>query len=169
MDINLFNRYWKNYSDAIESLIIRRANAGYIDVQNINQEISSMSRRWQNDRSIEGQWVQELSEESPSKANRLLQLISSFQFTEEKFETPSMLKYFFLVGVVGIISIVTVISLSLSMWKTILIPVLCIMLAYGFLIPQGNSRKDVAKKNIVRKYVKQLDNLKRNIDQVLSN
>lgn len=169
MDINLFNRYWKNYSDAIESLIIRRANAGYIDVQSINQEISSMSRRWQNDRSIEGQWVQELSEESPSKANRLLQLISGFQFTEEKFETPSMLKYFFLVGVVGIISIVTVISLSLSMWKTILIPILCIMLAYGFLIPQGNSRKDVAKKNIVRKYVKQLDNLKRNIDQVLSN
>ena len=169
MDINLFNRYWKNYSDAIESLIIRRANAGYIDVQSINQEISSMSRRWQNDRSIEGQWVQELSEESPSKANRLLQLISSFQFTEEKFVAPSMLKYFFLVGVVGIISIVTVISLSLSMWKTILIPVLCIMLAYGFLIPQGNSRKDVAKKNIVRKYVKQLDNLKRNIDQVLSN
>ena len=168
MDKDLFNRYWKNYRDSIESLLIRKANAEYIDLRSVNQEIHSMSRKWQSDRSIEGLWVQELKDENPSKANRLLQMISSFQFKEEKFETPSMFIYYLLVGLIGIISIFIVISLSLSMWKTILIPVLCIMLAYGFLIPQGNSKKELAKKDIVRKYSKQLDNLKSNIDHILS-
>ena len=168
MDKNLFNRYWKNYKDSIESLLIRKVNAGYIDLHSVNQEINSMSKKWQSDRTIEGLWVQELKDENPSKANRLLQMISSFQFEEEKFESPSMLIYYSLVGIIGVVSVIIVVSLTLSMWKTILIPVLCVMLAYGFLIPQGNSKKELAKKNIVRKYSKQLDNLKSNIDYILS-
>ena len=168
MDKSLFNRYWKNYKDTIESLLIRRANSGYIDIKNVNQEITSMSRKWQSDRSIEGQWLQGLREENPSKANRVLQMITCFKLTEERFESPSIIKYYIFVGIIGIISIFIVISLSLSMWKTILIPVLCVMLAYGFLIPQGNSKKELAKKNIVKKYSIQLDSLKSSIDQVLS-
>ena len=41
MEVQLFEKYWKNYNDAIASLIIRRANLGRIDIDAINNEIKT--------------------------------------------------------------------------------------------------------------------------------
>lgn len=168
MDKQLFDRYWKNYSDTIVSLLIRRAKVGKININDINQEIKPYSKRWQNDRNVEGLWLQDLREENSVKADKIQQIISNIELKPETFEMPSMSKYYLGVVVIGLLSILAVILMSLSWWKTLLIPILCIMLAWGFLIPQGNSKKEQAITNIVNKYFLQIDGIKKRIDQVLS-
>ena len=168
MEVQLFEKYWKNYNDAIASLIIRRANLGRIDIDAINNEIKTYSRRWQNDKNVEGLWLQELKEENPIKADAIQQIISNIELKAETFEAPSMIKYYVCVAVVSALSIFIVLVLSLSWWTAVLIPILCTMLAYGFLIPQGNSKREQAISSVAKKYVMQIDGFKNRIDRILS-
>lgn len=168
MDKQLFDRYWKNYSDAIESLLIRRSKSGTMNINVINQEIKTFSRRWQNDRNVEGLWLQDLREENLVKADKIQQIISNIELKPETFEVPSMAKYYLGVVVIGLLSILAMVLMSLSWWKTVLIPMLCVMLAWGFLIPQGNSKREQAIMGVVQKYVLQIDGFKEKIDKILS-
>lgn len=167
MEVQLFEKYWKNYNDAIVSLLIRRANSGSIDISTINKEIKIYSKRWLNDKNIEGLWLQELKGENPVKADAVMQIISKIELKTEQFEIPSLIRYYVYVTVVGILSILIVFLLSLAWWKAVLIPILCIMLAYGFLIPQGNSKKEQAIAAVIQRYVLQIDSFKKRIDQLL--
>lgn len=167
MEVQLFEKYWKNYNDAIVSLLIRRANSGSIDISTINKEIKIYSKRWLNDKNIEGLWLQELKGDNPVKAEAVLQIISKIELKTEQFEIPSLIRYYVYVTVVGILSIVIVFLLSLAWWKVVLIPILCIMLAYGFLIPQGNSKREQAIAAVIQRYVLQIDSFKKRIDQLL--
>ena len=167
MEVQLFEKYWKNYNDAIVSLLIRRANSGSIDISTINKEIKIYSKRWLNDKNIEGLWLQELKGENPVKADAVMQIISKIELKTEQFEIPSLIRYYVYVTVVGILSIVIVFLLSLAWWKVVLIPILCIMSAYGFLIPQGNSKKEQAIAAVIQRYVLQIDSFKKRIDQLL--
>lgn len=167
MEVQLFEKYWKNYNDAIVSLLIRRANSGSIDISTINKEIKIYSKRWLNDKNIEGLWLQELKGENPVKADAVMQIISKIELKTEQFEIPSLIRYYVYVTVVGILSILIVFLLSLAWWKVVLIPILCIMLAYGFLIPQGNSKKEQAIAAVIQRYVLQIDSFKKRIDQLL--
>lgn len=167
MEVQLFEKYWKNYNDAIVSLLIRRANSGSIDISTINKEIKIYSKRWLNDKNIEGLWLQELKGDNPVKAEAVMQIISKIELKTEQFEIPSLIRYYVYVTVVGILSIVIVFLLSLAWWKVILIPILCIMLAYGFLIPQGNSKREQAIDAVIQRYVLQIDSFKKRIDQLL--
>lgn len=167
MEVQLFEKYWKNYNDAIVSLLIRRANSGSIDISTINKEIKIYSKRWLNDKNIEGLWLQELKGDNPVKAEAVMQIISKIELKTEQFEIPSLIRYYVYVTVVGILSIVIVFLLSLAWWKVILIPILCIMLAYGFLIPQGNSKREQAIAAVIQRYVLQIDSFKKRIDQLL--
>ena len=168
MEVQLFEKYWKNYNDAIVSLLIRRANSGSIDISTINKEIKIYSKRWLNDKNIEGLWLQELKGENPVKADAVMQIISKIELKTEQFEIPSLIRYYVYVTVVGILSILIVFLLSLAWWKVVLIPILCIMLAYGFLIPQGNSKREQAIAAVIQRYVSQIDSFKKRIDQLLS-
>lgn len=168
MDKQLFDRYWKNYSDTIVSLLIRRSKSGTMNINVINQEIKTFSRRWQNDRNVEGLWLQDLREENPVKADKIQQIISNIELKPETFEVPSMAKYYLGVVVIGLLSILAMVLMSLSWWKSVLIPILCVMLAWGFLIPQGNSKREQAIMGVVRKYVLQIDGFKEKIDKILS-
>lgn len=167
MEVQLFEKYWKNYNDAIISLLIRRANSGSIDISTINKEIKIYSKRWLNDKNIEGLWLQELKGENPVKADAVMQIISKIELKTEQFEIPSLIRYYVYVTVVGILSILIVFLLSLAWWKVVLIPILCIMLAYGFLIPQGNSKREQAIAAVIQRYVLQIDSFKKRIDQLL--
>lgn len=167
MEVQLFEKYWKNYNDAIVSLLIRRANSGSIDISTINKEIKIYSKRWLNDKNIEGLWFQELKGDNPVKAEAVMQIISKIELKTEQFEIPSLIRYYVYVTVVGILSIVIVFLLSLAWWKVVLIPILCIMLAYGFLIPQGNSKREQAIAAVIQRYVLQIDSFKKRIDQLL--
>lgn len=167
MEVQLFEKYWKNYNDAIVSLLIRRANSGSIDISTINKEIKIYSKRWLNDKNIEGLWLQELKGDNPVKAEAVMQIISKIELKTEQFEIPSLVRYYVYVTVVGILSIVIVFLLSLAWWKVVLIPILCIMLAYGFLIPQGNSKREQAIAAVIQRYVLQIDSFKKRIDQLL--
>lgn len=167
MEVQLFEKYWKNYNDVIVSLLIRRANSGSIDISTINKEIKIYSKRWLNDKNIEGLWLQELKGENPVKADAVMQIISKIELKTEQFEIPSLIRYYVYVTVVGILSILIVFLLSLAWWKVVLIPILCIMLAYGFLIPQGNSKKEQAIAAVIQRYVLQIDSFKKRIDQLL--
>lgn len=167
MEVQLFEKYWKNYNDAIVSLLIRRANSGSIDISTINKEIKIYSKRWLNDKNIEGLWLQELKGDNPVKAEAVMQIISKIELKTEQFEIPSLIRYYVYVTVVGILSIVIVFLLSLVWWKVVLIPILCIMLAYGFLIPQGNSKREQAIAAVIQRYVLQIDSFKKRIDQLL--
>lgn len=167
MEVQLFEKYWKNYNDAIVSLLIRRANSGSIDISTINKEIKIYSKRWLNDKNIEGLWLQELKGDNPVKAEAVMQIISKIELKTEQFEIPSLIRYYVYVTVVGILSIVIVFLLSLAWWKMVLIPILCIMLAYGFLIPQGNSKREQAIAAVIQRYVLQIDSFKKRIDQLL--
>lgn len=167
MEVQLFEKYWKNYNDAIVSLLIRRANSGSIDISTINKEIKIYSKRWLNDKNIEGLWLQELKGDNPVKAEAVMQIISKIELKTEQFEIPSLTRYYVYVTVVGILSIVIVFLLSLAWWKVVLIPILCIMLAYGFLIPQGNSKREQAIAAVIQRYVLQIDSFKKRIDQLL--
>ena len=167
MEVQLFEKYWKNYNDAIVSLLIRRANSGSIDISTINKEIKIYSKRWLNDKNIEGLWLQELKVENPVKANAVIQIISKIELKTEQFEIPSLIRYYVYVTIVGILSILIVFLLSLAWWKVVLIPILCIMLAYGFLIPQGNSKREQAIAAVIQRYVLQIDSFKKRIDQLL--
>lgn len=167
MEVQLFEKYWKNYNDAIVSLLIRRANSGSIDINTINKEIKIYSKRWLNDKNIEGLWLQEFKGENLEKANAIMQIISKVELKAEQFDIPSIIKYYVYVAVVGILSILIVFLLSLAWWKIVLIPILCIMLAYGFLIPQGNSKREQAIAAVIQRYVLQLDSFKKRIDQLL--
>ena len=167
MEVQLFEKYWKNYNDAIVSLLIRRANSGSIDISTINKEIKIYSKRWLNDKNIEGLWLQELKGDNPVKAEAVMQIISKIELKTEQFEIPSLIRYYVYVTVVGILSILIVFLLSLAWWKVVLIPILCIMLAYGFLIPQGNSKKEQAIAAVIQRYVLQIDSFKKRIDQLL--
>lgn len=167
MEVQLFEKYWKNYNDAIVSLLIRRANSGSIDISTINKEIKIYSKRWLNDKNIEGLWLQELKGENPVKADAVMQIISKIELKTEQFEIPSLIRYYVYVTVVGILSILIVFLLSLVWWKVVLIPILCIMLAYGFLIPQGNSKREQAIAAVIQRYVLQIDSFKKRIDQLL--
>lgn len=167
MEVQLFEKYWKNYNDAIVSLLIRRANSGSIDISTINKEIKIYSKKWLNDKNIEGLWLQELKGENPVKADAVMQIISKIELKTEQFEIPSLIRYYVYVTVVGILSILIVFLLSLAWWKVVLIPILCIMLAYGFLIPQGNSKKEQAIAAVIQRYVLQIDSFKKRIDQLL--
>lgn len=157
MEVQLFEKYWKNYNDAIVSLLIRRANSGSIDISTINKEIKIYSKRWLNDKNIEGLWLQELKVENPVKADAVIQIISKIELKTEQFEIPSLIRYYVYVTIVGILSILIVFLLSLAWWKVVLIPILCIMLAYGFLIPQGNSKREQAIAAVIQRYVLQID------------
>lgn len=168
MEVQLFEKYWKNYNDAIVSLIIRRAHLGRIDIDTINKEIKTYSKRWQSDKNVEGLWLKELKEENPVKADAILDIISNVELKAEIFETPSMVKYYVWGAVVSIFSILVVLFQSLSWWKTALIPILCTMLAYGFLIPLGNNKRGQAIMTVIQKYVLQIDGFKKKIDQLLS-
>lgn len=168
MDKQLFDRYWKNYSDTIVSLLIRRSKSGTMNINVINQEIKTFSRRWQNDRNVEGLWLQDLREENLVKADKIQQIISNIELKPETFEVPSMAKYYLGVVVIGLLSILAMVLMSLSWWKTVLIPILCVMLAWGFLIPQGNSKREQAIMGVVQKYVLQIDGFKEKIDKILS-
>lgn len=168
MDKQLFDRYWKNYSDTIVSLLIRRSKSGTMNINVINQEIKTFSRRWQNDRNVEGLWLQDLREENLVKADKIQQIISNIELKPETFEVPSMAKYYLGVVVIGLLSILAMVLMSLSWWKTLLIPILCVMLAWGFLIPQGNSKREQAIMGVVQKYVLQIDGFKEKIDKILS-
>lgn len=167
MEVQLFEKYWKNYNDAIVSLLIRRANSGSIDISTINKEIKIYSKRWLNDKNIEGLWLQELKGDNPVKAEAVMQIISKIELKTEQFEIPSLIRYYVYVTVVGILSIVIVFLLSLAWWKVVLIPILCIMLAYGFLIPQGNSKREQAIAAVIQRYVLQIDSFKKRIEQLL--
>lgn len=167
MEVQLFEKYWKNYNDAIVSSLIRRANSGSIDINTINKEIKIYSKRWLNDKNIEGLWLQEFKGENLEKANAIMQIISKVELKAEQFDIPSIIKYYVYVAVVGILSILIVFLLSLAWWKIVLIPILCIMLAYGFLIPQGNSKREQAIAAVIQRYVLQLDSFKKRIDQLL--
>lgn len=167
MEVQLFEKYWKNYNDAIVSLLIRRANSGSIDISTINKEIKIYSKRWLNDKNIEGLWLQELKGENPVKADAVIQIISKIELKIEQFEIPSLIRYYVYVTIVGILSILIVFLLSLAWWKVVLIPILCIMLAYGFLIPQGNSKREQAIAAVIQRYVLQIDSFKKRIDQLL--
>lgn len=167
MEVQLFEKYWKNYNDAIVSLLIRRANSGSIDISTINKEIKIYSKRWLNDKNIEGLWLQELKGENPVKADAVIQIISKIELKTEQFEIPSLIRYYVYVTIVGILSILIVFLLSLAWWKVVLIPILCIMLAYGFLIPQGNSKREQAIAAVIQRYVLQIDSFKKRIDQLL--
>lgn len=167
MEVQLFEKYWKNYNDAIVSLLIRRANSGSIDISTINKEIKIYSKRWLNDKNIEGLWLQELKGENPVKADAVIQTISKIELKTEQFEIPSLIRYYVYVTIVGILSILIVFLLSLAWWKVVLIPILCIMLAYGFLIPQGNSKREQAIAAVIQRYVLQIDSFKKRIDQLL--
>lgn len=167
MEVQLFEKYWKNYNDAIVSLLIRRANSGSIDISTINKEIKIYSKRWLNDKNIEGLWLQELKGENPVKADAVMQIISKIELKTEQFEIPSLIRYYVYVTVVGILSILIVFLLSLAWWKVVLIPILCIMLAYGFLIPQGNSKREQAIAAVIQRYVLQIDSFKKRINQLL--
>lgn len=167
MEVQLFEKYWKNYNDAIVSLLIRRANSGSIDISTINKEIKIYSKRWLNDKNIEGLWLQELKGDNPVKAEAVMQIISKIELKTEQFVIPSLIRYYVYVTVVGILSIVIVFLLSLAWWKVVLIPILCIMLAYGFLIPQGNSKREQAIAAVIQRYVLQIDSYKKRIDQLL--
>lgn len=167
MEVQLFEKYWKNYNDAIVSLLIRRANSGSIDISTINKEIKIYSKRWLNDKNIKGLWLQELKGDNPVKAEAVMQIISKIELKTEQFEIPSLIRYYVYVTVVGILSIVIVFLLSLAWWKVVLIPILCIMLAYGFLIPQGNSKREQAIAAVIQRYVLQIDSFKKRIDQLL--
>lgn len=167
MEVQLFEKYWKNYNDAIVSLLIRRANSGSLDISTINKEIKIYSKRWLNDKNIEGLWLQELKGDNPVKAEAVMQIISKIELKTEQFEIPSLIRYYVYVTVVGILSIVIVFLLSLAWWKVVLIPILCIMLAYGFLIPQGNSKREQAIAAVIQRYVLQIDSFKKRIDQLL--
>lgn len=167
MEVQLFEKYWKNYNDAIVSLLIRRANSGSIDISTINKEIKIYSKRWLNDKNIEGLWLQELKVENPVKADAVIQIISKIELKTEQFEIPSLIRYYVYVTIVGILSILIVFLLSLAWWKVVLIPILCIMLAYGFLIPQGNSKREQAIAAVIQRYVLQIDSFKKSIDQLL--
>lgn len=151
----------ENYNDAIVSLLIRRANSGSIDISTINKEIKIYSKRWLNDKNIEGLWLQELKGDNPVKAEAVMQIISKIELKTEQFEIPSLIRYYVYVTVVGILSIVIVFLLSLAWWKVVLIPILCIMLAYGFLIPQGNSKREQAIAAVIQRYVLQIDSFKK--------
>jgi uncharacterized membrane protein len=161
MEVQLFEKYWKNYNDAIVSLLIRRANSGSIDISTINKEIKIYSKRWLNDKNIEGLWLQELKVENPVKADAVIQIISKIELKTEQFEIPSLIRYYVYVTIVGILSILIVFLLSLAWWKVVLIPILCIMLAYGFLIPQGNSKREQAIAAVIQRYVLQIDSFKK--------
>lgn len=167
MEVQLFEKYWKNYNDAIVSLLIRRANSGSIDISTINKEIKIYSKRWLNDKNIEGLWLQEFKVENPVKADAVIQIISKIELKTEQFEIPSLIRYYVYVTIVGILSILIVFLLSLAWWKVVLIPILCIMLAYGFLIPQGNSKREQAIAAVIQRYVLQIDSFKKRIDQLL--
>lgn len=167
MEVQLFEKYWKNYNDAIVSLLIRRANSGSIDISTINKEIKIYSKRWLNDKNIEGLWLQELKGENPVKADAVMQIISKIELKTEQFEIPSLIRYYVYVTIVGILSILIVFLLSLAWWKVVLIPILCIMLAYGFLIPQGNSKREQAIAAVIQRYVLQIDSFKKRIDHLL--
>lgn len=167
MEVQLFEKYWKNYNDAIVSLLIRRANSGSIDISTINKEIKIYSKRWLNDKNIEGLWLQELKGDNPVKAEAVMQIISKIELKTEQFEIPSLIRYYVYVTIVGILSILIVFLLSLAWWKVVLIPILCIMLAYGFLIPQGNSKREQAIAAVIQRYVLQIDSFKKRIDQLL--
>lgn len=167
MEVQLFEKYWKNYNDAIVSFLIRRANSGSIDISTINKEIKIYSKRWLNDKNIEGLWLQELKVENPVKADAVIQIISKIELKTEQFEIPSLIRYYVYVTIVGILSILIVFLLSLAWWKVVLIPILCIMLAYGFLIPQGNSKREQAIAAVIQRYVLQIDSFKKRIDQLL--
>lgn len=167
MEVQLFEKYWKNYNDAIISLLIRRANSGSIDINTINKEIKIYSRRWLNNKNIEGLWLQDLKEENQVKADAIMQIISNIELETEQFDFPSLIKYYVYVAVVGLLSILIVLLLSLAWWKMILIPILCIMLAYGFLIPQGKSKREQAIADVIQRYVLQIDSKKNRIDQLL--
>lgn len=167
MEVQLFEKYWKNYNDAIVSLLIRRANSGSIDISTINKEVKIYSKRWLNDKNIEGLWLQELKVENPVKADAVIQIISKIELKTEQFEIPSLIRYYVYVTIVGILSILIVFLLSLAWWKVVLIPILCIMLAYGFLIPQGNSKREQAIAAVIQRYVLQIDSFKKRIDQLL--
>lgn len=120
-----------------------------------------------NDKNIEGLWLQELKGDNPVKAEAVMQIISKIELKTEQFEIPSLIRYYVYVTVVGILSIVIVFLLSLAWWKVVLIPILCIMLAYGFLIPQGNSKREQAIAAVIQRYVLQIDSFKKRIDQLL--
>lgn len=114
-----------------------------------------------NDKNIEGLWLQELKGDNPVKAEAVMQIISKIELKTEQFEIPSLIRYYVYVTVVGILSIVIVFLLSLAWWKVVLIPILCIMLAYGFLIPQGNSKREQAIAAVIQRYVLQIDSFKK--------
>lgn len=168
MENSQFNRHWKNYSNAIESLLIRKVAGKNYRIEEINQGIKSLSQRWFRESSIEGAWLAELTSQKPVQAQKIKSILGGIFLHKEDVALPSMVGYYLLVVAIAMISIGICALLPIVTWKKILVPILCVMLAYGFLIPAGKSKKNKTQKETVSLYMKQINLAKTEIEKVLN-
>ena len=163
-----FNKHWRKFSDTIESYLIRECAKGEINISSINSEIGSNLRRWQNSRNIEGLWLENLKKNDMDKYNQFLNAFSSFSIHKVSDERPSMIRYYVYIAIIAIISIIAVSAMDISGWKVILFPILITMLGAGFLIPQGQSKRADAEKDVVKKYMNQIEQLHNTLLNILN-
>ncbi len=163
-----FNKHWKKFSDTIESYLIRECAKGDINVSSINNEIASNIKRWQNPRNIEGLWLDNLKNKDLDKYHQFMDSFSSFSIHKVSYERPSMTKYYIYIVLIAIISIISVSAMDVSGWKVIFFPILITMLGAGFLIPQGQSKRADAEKDVVKKYMNQIEQLHNTLLNILN-
>lgn len=169
MVIKEFEKYWQNYSDNIESLLIRNISKGTIDLDKTNNEISNFSQKWKSKRNAEGLWLNTLRENNSNKAETFEVKLDNFKLTKEPEHHQSMFAYYLIIVLIGIISVFIVLYMSLSIWKTILIPLLCIMLTSGFVIPFGKGKIQESNRNLISNYMKQVNKQKDLLNIILNN
>ena len=148
--------------------MIRESARGEIDPSSINKEIASNLKRWQNPKNIEGLWLENLKKNDMDKYNQFLNAFSSFSIHKVSEERPSMIRYYVYIAIIAIISIIAVSAMDISGWKVILFPILITMLGAGFLIPQGQSKRADAEKDVVKKYMNQIEKLHNTLLNILN-
>ena len=170
MDKVRYNKYWQKFSDTIESSIIRKVRRSKLNVSIINQEYSNYCKKWEDKRSVEGLWLNDLYNENPNIATCFISELKSFSFYEVKIESSSIVKYYVVSFIISlIVCLFFVFALKLTSWKLFFSITLCVMIVFGFFIPYGKGKTEKNNKATVEKYMVQLRDLKSRLDLFLLN
>lgn len=168
MDKLSFEKYWNNYQDTIQTILLRGITPQAQNISAINRDVKNASSIWDSERKMEGMWLRQYEQEQPEKAAMLKNKLLAFQLKEMKAGIPSVAKYYAFAMLTGLAATGVVVACPLSLLKTILLSVLCFVITFGFFVPLGNSNQRKACKETVRQYMQQVIKLKEEIDALIS-
>ena len=161
-----YSREWNNFSRAVESLIIKNVkNRGYLDVEYINENlVNKITNQF-----CTSPFMRKLEDTDNTKYTEVYDLIHRFQLTSSSKMVPSIVKYYLIALVIGLIlTISSGIFLGFATWRRKLLPISFFILSFSVIVPLGENKRRKTCEKIIEEYKSQLSTLRAQLDKIIN-